>query len=161
MPGQIVNAIDGLTERQRLAVHYLSQGKTIREVSRLLGVSEKTIYLYRQKPAVQRAILYAQQDMMEMSAARNITTVPDAIQTLTDIVNDPEARDSDRIAASRALISGANALAERRILERQLGDLEAALLRFTSPAGAPSAAPPAEGPLDPLLPSANPADYDD
>lgn len=132
-----------------MAVQLLAQGHTIREVARTLGVSEKTIYNYRQNPIVQRHIYIAQQDMVAQSGGRNLSTVPDAVRTLTEIANDPQARHADRIAASRALISSANAFSERRILERQLADLEAALRRFTSPETVTSAEP-----LDLLMPSA-------
>lgn len=158
MPAPLVSDIDGMTERQRLAAGYLASGKTNREVARLLGVSERTIWGYRKRPAVQRAILAAQNDIMELSGAQNLTLIPDAIQCLRDIINDPEARDSDKIAASRALMSGANSFSERRLLERQLADLERALQRHNAAEGA---TPIEEEPLDPLLPSADPADYED
>jgi hypothetical protein len=51
--------------------------------------------------------------------------MPEAIATLTEIMNDPEARASDRIAASRALLNGAAAYQERKLLERTVSDLEA------------------------------------
>jgi len=39
-------------------------------------------------------------------------------------MNDPNARASDRIAASRALLNGAAAYQERKMLERTVSDLE-------------------------------------
>lgn len=153
-----VDPRDGLTPRQRLAVDLIARGHTVRHVARELGVTEKTIHNYRKKPTVMRAVLRSQEELMTTAGSRGISTIPEAVETLTTIMNDEEARDADRIAASRALMSGANAYAERKILERQLRDLEALLRELTN-------AEPVEGSeslddvdnfedLDPLLPSA-------
>lgn len=153
-----VAPIDGLTERQRLAVHLLAQGKTIRETARQLGVSEKTVWSYRQRPAVQNAIYFLQTEMMNEGGGRSLTAIPEAMTCLKAIVADPEARDADKIAASKALISSANSFAERRILERQIADLEATLRSLIS--GREAQPTTEDEPLDPLLASANPEDYD-
>jgi hypothetical protein len=55
-----------------------------------------------------------------------------AVATLAEIAADPEARHADRIAASRALISGAQNFAERKMLERTIADLERQLYGSTS-----------------------------
>ena len=72
----------------------------------------------------------------------NISTIPDAIKLLDSIINDPEARNTDRIAAARTLMSGAQAYQERKILERQINDLERQLLRFTATQNAATNATP-------------------
>jgi len=123
---------DGLTERQRIAANYLARGTTIRETARKIGVSEKSIYTWRQRSAVQQAIARIQQDMLSETGGMNISTIPDAINVLDSIINDDGARAADRIAAARTLMSGAQAYQERRVLERQIQDLERQLLRLTS-----------------------------
>lgn len=123
---------DGLNERQRIAANYLARGTTIRETARKIGVSEKSVYSWRQRPAVQQAIARIQQELLSETGGMNISTIPDAIKLLDSIINDPEARNTDRIAAARTLMSGAQAYQERKILERQINDLERQLLRFTA-----------------------------
>lgn len=118
---------DELSDRERLAVKLLARGKTTREVSIKLNVSERTVYTWRQRPAVQRAIYQTQQELIDAGQGQGIDVVPEAVQTLVAIMNDPEARASDRIAASRALISGAHAYQERKLLERTISDLETQL----------------------------------
>jgi hypothetical protein len=82
--------------------------------------------------------------------------MPDAIATLTAIMNDENARASDRIAASRALLNGAAAYQERKMLERTISDLESQLYGVLQVPGA-SVTPEDDEPSE-LLPSANPED---
>jgi transposase-like protein len=155
---------DGLNERQRIAANFLARGTSIRETARKIGVSEKAVYNWRQRPAVQQAISRIQQDLLSETGGMNISTIPDAIKVLDSIINDEDARAADRISAARTLMSGAQAYQERRILERQIADLERQLLRLTAPADVETtavAAPPDDiDPDDLLLPSADPEDFD-
>ena len=133
---------DGLNERQRIAANYLARGTTIRETARKIGVSEKSVYSWRQRTAVQQAIARIQQELLSETGGMNISTIPDAIKLLDSIINDTEARNTDRIAAARTLMSGAQAYQERKILERQINDLERQLLRFTATQNAATNATP-------------------
>ena len=155
---------DGLNERQRIAANFLARGTTIREIARKLGVSEKAVYTWRQRPAVQQAVARIQQELLSETGGMNISTIPDAIKVLDSIINDEDARAADRISAARTLMSGAQAYQERRILERQIADLERQLLRLTPLTDAETtavAAPPEDiDPDDLLLPSADPEDFD-
>lgn len=124
MPRTNPSIIDGLREQERLAADLLARGKTCREVARALGVSERALYNWRKRPAVQRAIYNMQQELIDSSESRNVALMPEAIATLTEIMSDTNARASDRIAASRALLNGAAAYQERKLLERTVADLE-------------------------------------
>lgn len=126
MPARNEN-INGLRERERLAVELLAQGKTCREIARQLGITERTLYSIRRRPVVQRAVYDRQQELLDESAGQGINVVGQAITTLTAIMTNPEAADRDRIAASRALMQGAQTYQERKLLERTIADLEAQL----------------------------------
>lgn len=102
----------------------LAQGKTVREVARRLHVSEKTVWNYRQKPAVQKVIRDTQIEFSDMGGGLAMTVIPDAIGVLQEILNDPDTRAADRIAAARTLMAGSAAFQERKLLERQISDLE-------------------------------------
>jgi|GEM_PF-5401486 len=119
------NAI--LKERERTAALLLAQGKTNRAVAAKLGVTEKTIWNYRQKPAVQRVIRETQEEFADMSGSMAVTVIPEAIAMLQGILNDPDARDSDKIQAARTLMTGSAAFQERKMLERQISNLETQL----------------------------------
>ena len=119
------NPIDGLREQERMAVALLAQGKNNRETATELGIAERTLYTWRQKPAVQRAIFLRQQQIISDNESQTIELLPEAIATLKSIMRDPLARPSDRIAASRALINGAGRYQETQMLNRKLANLEA------------------------------------
>lgn len=150
--------IDGLNERERIVVDLLARGYTLRKVASMTGLTERTIYNYRKKPHVQRAVFSLQQELMGQASGQAINVVPDAVDVLTAIMNDPNARASDRIAASKALMNGATQYTERKILERQLTDLEEQLRQTLQLTINPkqSANLPEEDPLagEELLPSA-------
>ena len=105
----------------------LAAGNTIRATAIKAGITEKTVWSYRQRKPVQDAIYARQAEMFDGTGGQGLSLLPEVVQTLREIVNDPEARSSDRIQASRALISSANEYQARRQLERQIRDLEARL----------------------------------
>ena len=124
MPARNASFIDGLRENERMAAELLARGKTCREVARALGISERALYNWRKRPAVQRAVYALQQELIDVSESKGLALMPGAIATLKEIMGDPNARASDRIAASRALLNGAAAYQERKLLERTVSDLE-------------------------------------
>lgn len=156
MPGtRARSSIDGLREKERVAVDLLARGKTCREVARALEISERCLYTWRKRPAVQRAIFDLQREFADESGAQGLTVMPAAILTLTEIMNDPNARAADRISASRALLNGAAAYQERKVLERTVSDLESQLFGLVDSVKA-KAAEITEDELLELMPSADP-----
>ena len=151
------NIVDGLREQERLAADLLARGKTCREVARALGIAEKTLYNWRKRPAVQRAIYNMQQELIDSSESRNLALMPEAIATLTEIMADTNARASDRIAASRALLNGAAAYQERKLLERTVADLEQQIYGLTQLPTESASEPAPISDMD-LLKSADPED---
>jgi putative ubiquitin-RnfH superfamily antitoxin RatB of RatAB toxin-antitoxin module len=131
---------DGLNERERIVVQMLAAGNTIRAAAIKAGVSEKTVYNYRQRRHVQDAIYASQIETFE-GKGNGAELLPEVVGVLREIVNDPEARAADRIQASRTLIQSANDYAARRGLERQIRDLETRLF------GAPVTPEPGEAHL--------------
>jgi transposase-like protein len=149
--------IDGLRETERMAAELLARGKTCREIARALGISERALYNWRKRPAVQRAVYALQQELIDTSESRGLALMPDAIATLTAIMNDENARASDRIAASRALLNGAAAYQERKMLERTISDLESQLYGVLQVPGT-TVTPEDDEAASELMPSANPED---
>ena len=158
MPRTNPSTIDGLRENERLAADLLARGKTCREVARSLGISERCLYNWRKRPAVQRAIYALQQELIDSSESQGLALMPEAIATLTAIMGDTNARASDRIAASRALLNGAAAYQERKLLERTIADLETQLYGVLNTRAIPEAPEAPEDDVDPLMASADPED---
>lgn len=158
MPAEIRSPIDGMLPRERLAASLLARGKTCRAVANELNITERTLYKWRKRPAVQRAIFTYQQELIDSSAGQSISVIPDAVRVLSEIINDPEARASDRIAASRALMHSSQMYQERKMLERTIRDLEDQLygLEDGAPPEAPEVVDADFGPDLDLLPSAAP-----
>jgi transposase-like protein len=156
MPAEIRSPIDGMLPRERLAASLLARGKTCRAVAIELNITERTLYKWRKRPAVQRAIFSYQQELIDSSAGQSISVIPDAVRVLSEIVNDPEARAADRIAASRALMHSSQMYQERKMLERTIRDLEDQLygLEDGAPPEAPEVVDPDFGPDLDRLPSA-------
>jgi DNA-binding CsgD family transcriptional regulator len=150
--------VDGLRENERMAAELLARGKTCREVARALGIAEKTLYNWRKRPAVQRAVYALQQELIDISESKGLALMPDAIATLTEIMNDQEARAADRIAASRALLNGAAAYQERKLLERTVSDLESQIYGLLQIPSETVSDDSAEGDDLDLLKSADPED---
>lgn len=157
MPPRNASMIDGLRETERMAAELLARGKTCREIARALGISERALYNWRKRPAVQRAVYALQQELIDTSESRGLALMPDAIATLTAIMNDENARASDRIAASRALLNGAAAYQERKMLERTISDLESQLYGVLQVPGT-TVTPEDDEAASELMPSANPED---
>jgi transposase-like protein len=158
MPRTNPSLIDGLRENERMAAELLARGKTCREVSRALGISERALFNWRKRPAVQRAVYALQQELIDVSESKGLALMPDAIATLTQIMNDQEARAADRIAASRALLNGAAAYQERKLLERTVSDLESQIYGLLQIPSETVADDPTEGDDLDLLKSADPSD---
>ena len=114
-------------ERERSAAMLLAQGKTVRDTARLLGVSEKTIWNYRQKPRVQQMIRVTQEEFADMSGGMTMQIVPEAVAVLQSILHNPDSRDCDKISAAKTLIAGSANYQERKLLERQIRDLDVVL----------------------------------
>ena len=117
-----------MLDRMRNAAILLAQGKTCRFVAQQLGVSEKTIWNYRQNPKVQKIIRDCQDEFTEMSGSMAVTVIPEAISVLQDILHDGEARASDRINAARTLMAGSQAYQEKTLLQREISDLKKELM---------------------------------
>ena len=125
MPARLpIDPETGLTEPQIIAARYLAAGKSCRFAAREAGVSERWLYNWRKRPVMQREINRLQGEMLDDAGGANVSLQQIAISTLSEILVDPEARASDRIQAARTLMSGSDAFAERKLLERKLSDLE-------------------------------------
>lgn len=122
-----------LTDRERLIVRLLAAGNSTRTTALRAGVKESTVWAYRRKEHIQRAISEAKDSSLredETFAAygsRAIDPLPDVVDMLKGLVRDPEIRAADRINAARTLMSAASDYQQRKVLEQKVRDLETIL----------------------------------
>ena len=121
-----------LTERMKIAAGYLAGGMPVRTVAHRLHVGERSVFHWKKRKDFQQEIRRLQAENLSISTATNLALLPGAIETLQSIMYDQEQRASDRIAAARAIMSGAEAHAERNALEAQIVDLERQLMSTLS-----------------------------
>lgn len=97
-----------LTRKQEQALVALLEKGTVREASEKCGVSETTIWRWlRDEPEFQRRYQAARQQLVQTAIARLQSASDTAINTLTAICEDSSAPATARIAAARAILSGA------------------------------------------------------
>ena len=113
-----------LTERMKIAAQYLANGHPTRIIANKLQCGERLIYKWKYRDDFQAYVRKCQAETLQTSTRENITIVPEAIEVLKNIMNDEEQRASDRIAAARSIIAGAENHNERNALENQISHLE-------------------------------------
>lgn len=122
----------GLTVQQRIAVKELLQGKTYRETAALLQVNERTLWRWRKMPGFQKAFKQGLSENFDRPGAQGVSLLPDVIKTLKEIVQNPLSSDSDKISASRVLITSAHEYQIRKNLEHQIFELEQRLIKLAN-----------------------------
>lgn len=122
---------EGLTSVEALVVDGTAMGMSISKCAKRYNLCEKTVWSARQREHVKDAIFRRQNEVSEVSDVTNLNYIPRAIEVLNSIVNDPDQRAADRIAAARALMTSNAAFQERLLMQRQVRDLENKLFKET------------------------------
>jgi phage terminase small subunit len=115
---------DDLTPRQRRFVEALLTARSAREAAAMVGVGEKAAYRWLRLPHIKRAIAEAEGQTLEEVARRLLNMQGQALQALESVLNDPQAKQSDRIRAIELALSHVLRLREATALEERLGELE-------------------------------------
>lgn len=119
----------------------LAEGKPSTEAARLAGVSERTVWNYKQDPEVQRYIYSLQCAKQEESGGQTNTLLPDIVTVLKEIVTgtrigaDGEefivlSSNFDKIQAAKVLLQANTEYQYRLTLERKISELETRLFRL-------------------------------
>lgn len=96
--------LKNLKPEQREAIMYLSAGATFREAAKKAGVSEMTLYNWRQKKDFQKAIKLAQAYIVETKRFEIAKVHGKAIRLMEKIIDDEKASMRDRLSAARAML---------------------------------------------------------
>ena len=93
-----------LSDRQQVALAALVKEPSVRAAARSCGISEASIYRWRQHdPAFKEALRAARWGALEDSRRRVEAAADTATETLLDVMRDKKAPASARVAAARTL----------------------------------------------------------
>lgn len=126
-----VRSPEGLNARQRLSIDCLvNRGMTIRRTADELNISENTIYRWRRNPLYLKAYQHAMASQFDNSGGHGVSLLPEVIQQLSTILRSSESSNSDKIQASKVLITSAHEYQIRKGLEAKISELERRLIKL-------------------------------
>lgn len=96
-----------LTRKQEVALIALLEKGTVKDAAKKSGVSETTLWRWLQLPVFQQHYRAARASLIETAVARLESASDVAITTLCAVCEDTSAPATARIAAARAILSGA------------------------------------------------------
>ena len=132
MTTEITSPLTKLTIKQQLGVEAIIEGCTMVEAARRAGVTEKTIWNWRQTAHFMAAINQKMQERSDGSGAQGLTLVPECIAVLKEIMQNKLEEASDRIRAASVIMASANSYQEQRQLELYVAQMEERLRILTN-----------------------------
>lgn len=94
-----------LTPKQMTAARLLADGLKGCDVAEQIEIDQATLSRWRKKPGFQQAIAVQQTILGDELHTQLPTAVNEAVATLRDIVNNPKAKNSDRIRAALSVLA--------------------------------------------------------
>jgi hypothetical protein len=99
--GDLVEMQEQLAGKRHEAVLLMASGLSCKQISQQIGIAVQTLYNWRSADPAFRAELTRLQRKL-YDALRGL--VREAVESLSSVMSDPAARDSDRIAAARTVL---------------------------------------------------------
>jgi hypothetical protein len=103
--GDLVEMQEQLAGKRHEAVLLMASGLSCKQISQQIGIAVQTLYNWRSADPAFRAELTRLQRKLYaegIDALRGL--VREAVESLSSVMSDPAARDSDRIAAARTVL---------------------------------------------------------
>jgi transposase-like protein len=116
------------TRKKEQAITALMTSSTVEDAADHVGVDRSTLYRWLDRDEFQRQYREARRSALNQAIARLQQVSRDAVTTLQDVMNDPEARDGDRIRAAEKVLKFAVDTAEIEDLQERLSELESVLI---------------------------------
>jgi hypothetical protein len=109
-----------LTPKQVAWIDAVARGESYRDAAQTAGVAYGTTHAWRRNPGVRAELERIADDRIAYARDSGRLVLPQAIQVLIEIMEDPEANNRDRIAACRELLDrlGMPKTTEVRTVER-------------------------------------------
>ena len=113
-----------MTPNQTKALAALLTCKSRTEAARACGLSTKTLQGYEKDPAFADALERGRREALADAAHRIAAGYSETVDTLQDIVQNPDTPDASRVAAARVLLEYGIKYAEMTDINRRLDKLE-------------------------------------
>lgn len=115
-----------ITGMQRKAIAALLSSRSVPEAAEAAGLGQRTIYRYMTDPAFRLALADAEGQAIDNATRRLLTMQDLAIDTIADVLKDPESSAGVRVRAAGQVLEYLLKLRELRNIEHRLTALEAA-----------------------------------
>jgi hypothetical protein len=112
-----------LSAKQELALQAVISHPTLKDAAGAAGVSEATLWRYRQDPEFSRRLREARREAVDHTVLRLQRVSPDAVTVLHDLMMKEDAPAAVRITAARTVLDYSIRAVEIDELRRQVEDL--------------------------------------
>ena len=120
---------DSLPAKKELALRAVLSHPTLREAALAAGVSETTLWRYMQDEAFARRLREARREAFSHAMLRLQHAANDAVNALQDVLKNPDAGGSVRVAAARVILDQSRRAIELDDLRARVNELEQFILR--------------------------------
>lgn len=108
------------------AITALLQFSTEAEACESIGIHRSTLHEWKKNARFQERYREAQRSLYEHALGQLQAGASEAVQTLRDVMADPEAQDSARVSAAKAVLDLASKRIDQQDLEERIRALEEA-----------------------------------
>jgi len=123
---------DKLSRKQEQAIVALIAQPTIPAAAMVTGVADVTLWRWLQRPDFLRAFREARRQVVEQALGEVQAATIDAVQTLRDVMLNPDTPPASRVAAARTILDTAIRGVELLDLESRIADLETTAMLDTT-----------------------------
>lgn len=113
-----------LTKKQEKAVVALLAAPTVQAAAEAAGVSERTLWRWLQQPEFKEAYRQARREAVSHAIGRLQQATTRAVETLEEVMGNPEAKESARVSAAKTVLDAALKALELEDLEARVEELE-------------------------------------
>ena len=119
---------DKLSRKAEMAIAALLSHPSIPAAAKSIGLSEKSLFRWLKRRDFREAYLEARRQVIRQALSTIQTAMEEAVQTLRNVMNDPESPPASRVSSAKAVIDFALKGLELEDLEHRISMLEERLL---------------------------------
>jgi hypothetical protein len=118
---------DSLSPKQQRAIFALLNEPTIEDAAKQVGIQRTTLWRWLQDESFRSFYMQARRLAVQRAIARTQAVTCEAVETLREVMNNPGARGSERVAAAKAILDYAFKGIELEDMAQRLEAIEATL----------------------------------